>query len=517
MAQARAFIAAHPKARQPWDAKPFRWPGGVRPDSPDARNLFAVAAGMLYHKTAGAYAAPEAILQVVQEGSLLSFDRALEVEARAFVQLAASAQAKDMIRTLWFHKRAADQHLGLPQVEAHGFARVGVLGAGMMGAGLAFICAKAGLNVVLRDLSDEALGRARAHCEAEAKKLRHLGAEERAELLRRIQTTTEAGPLRGVDLVIEAVFEQLELKHKVAAEVEPLLAPGAVYASNTSAIPITDLAQVSERPDAFIGLHFFSPVEKMPLLEIVRGAATSDHTVARCLAFARAIRKTPIVVNDGYGFYTTRVFSAYILEGAQLVAEGYHPDMVEWVAREQGMVVPPLQVFDEVSLELGVKAMTQAAHYLGSETDLAGKDLVFALATEHGRKGRAHGAGFYDYADGRRRGIWSGLASLVPHRHPVPADRQVIGRRLMLAQVAEVARALDSGIIDRNRDADVGAVFGIGFAPNTGGPLAFMDRQGLPSLVAELREAEARWGKRFSPSPVLVRMAKAGERFYPKD
>ena len=512
--QAVAWIEANPRAKQPWAAPKFRWPGGVRPQSPAATNLYMVGAAMLYKKTAGAFRSPEVMLQTVQEGCRITFDRALEVESRAFARIATSDQAKDMIRTLWFHKNAADKHAGLPRTDDGGIRKVTILGAGMMGAGLAFVCAKAGYEVVLKDIHDEAVQAGMAHCEAQAKKLRHLGADAQQAILARITSTTSYDEVAGTDLVIEAVVENIAVKHTVIREVEPLLAEGAIFASNTSALPITDLAAASVAPERFVGLHYFSPVEKMPLVEIIRGQATTDDTLARVLHFSRAIKKTPIVVNDGYGFYTTRLFSAYILEGMQLVAEGHDPRIVEWAARTAGMVVPPLQVFDEVTLTLGLKAMDGARAYGRAEADLSGMRLLTALVKDHDRQGKAHGAGFYDYKDGKRLGIWSGLADLVGDATPDGEGIDLVRRRLMLVQAAEVARILDDGILDRFRDAEVGAILGLGFAPNTGGPLAWMQRQGLAELVVEMQAAADRWGTRYAPSQTLRKMAAAGEVFF---
>ncbi|MCB9676609.1 MAG: enoyl-CoA hydratase/isomerase family protein [Alphaproteobacteria bacterium] len=511
MAKAKAWLLANPKSKQPWDDPKFRWPG-VRPGSADARNLLLAASAMLYKKTAGAFPAAEDALSVVQEGAAVTFDRALEIEGRAFAKLATSDQAKDMIRTLFFHKTAAEKQKGLPRVEDDGFRKVAVLGAGMMGAGLAFVCAKAGYDVVLKDISEGALEKGMAHIDGELKKLRHLDDAAKAALRAKITPTVDLETLRGTDLVIEAVFEDLDLKHRVIRETEPYLSANGIFASNTSALPITDLAKASAHPDRFIGLHYFSPVEKMPLLEIICGEATGDDTLARSLAFARKIKKTVIVVNDGYGFFTSRVFSSYILEGAQLVAEGYDPNTIEWAARAAGMVVSPLQVFDEVSLALGVHAMTEAKKYRPDAEHIEGVDLVFGLV-EAGRKGKAYGAGFYDYEGGKRRGIWPGLAAMVggPGKQ---GSLKELGQRLMLAQVAEVGRALDEGIIRNWRDAEVGAIFGIGFAPNTGGPLAYIDRFGLPALVAELDRLAVEHGKRYAPSQLLRDMAAKGERFF---
>ena len=521
-----AWIQAHPGCKQPWDSDRFKWPGGS-PDGELGRNVFMAGAAMLFARTAGAFPAPEAVLMVVQEGGRLDFDAALQIEARAFTRLAVSDQAKDMIRTFFFHKSAAEKHEGLPalpQGQDAGIRKVAVLGAGMMGGGLAYMAASAGYPVVLRDIRQQALDAAMDRARQQvARRLKHLPAAEQQAVLDRIHPTLELADLAGVDLVIEAVVENLGVKHKVIAEVEPLLAPDAIFASNTSALPISSLAQASAAPERFVGLHYFSPVEQMPLVEIIAGRHTDDRTLARCLDFARRTKKTPIVVADGYGFYTTRVFSAYILEGAQLVAEGRDPRLIEWGARRAGMVVGPLQVFDEVTLALGAHVLEDAIREVGEMIDIPGTRLVAAMV-QAGRLGKAHGAGFYDYKDGRRSGTWAGLSTLVGGlglpavaADPDPvAEARLLGRRLLLAQCAEVARRLDQGILLRHRDAEVGAIFGIGFAPNTGGPLALMDRIGLPELVAELDAMAAAWGPRFAPAPVLRHMAARGERFFPE-
>jgi 3-hydroxyacyl-CoA dehydrogenase / enoyl-CoA hydratase / 3-hydroxybutyryl-CoA epimerase len=510
---AAAWIAANPKAKQPWDDKRFVWPGGMQAGTPDARNLFLAGAAMAYKKTAGAFPAVEEILSAVQEGSLLKFERALEVEARHFAKLVVSDQAKDMIRTLFFHKQAADRQEGLPRTDEHGIRKVAILGAGMMGAGLAVVCAKAGFEVVLKDIRADAVEKGMAHVRGEIAKLKHLDDAGRKGILDRVTGTLELQACSGADLVIEAVLENVAVKHAVTKETEPLLAPNAIWASNTSAIPITDLAKGSASADRFIGLHFFSPVEKMPLLELIRGKETSDDTLARSLAFGRAIKKTCVVVNDGYGFFTSRVFSSYIVEGAELVAEGHDPRLIEWAARTAGMVVPPLQVFDEVSLALGKHATEQGAEYRGREIlDAPGVKLMMKMV-EMGRAGKAAGAGFYEYAEGKRKGLWAGLADLAAPR-PAETGLELIRKRLMYAQLAEVARTVDEGILNHWRDAEVGAIFGIGFAPNTGGPLAMMDRIGLPQLVAELDALAERYGDRYRPAPALRRMAEQGERFF---
>ncbi|MGB0589783.1 MAG: 3-hydroxyacyl-CoA dehydrogenase NAD-binding domain-containing protein [Myxococcota bacterium] len=510
---ALAWIAANPRAKQPWDEKSFKWPGPA-PDSEDAINLFVGAYAMLFKKTAGAIPSPEVALKTVRQGSFLTMDRALELEAREFAAIAVSPGAKDMIRTFWYHRTAAERCEGLPTTESMNISKVGVLGAGMMGAGLAYVSAAKGLEVVVKDISQEALDGGQAHCKAEAAKKRHLSQEARDTILNRITWTLDLAPLEGCDLVIEAVVENDKVKAVVTREVEPLLAEGGIFASNTSAIPITHLAQASEQRERFIGLHFFSPVEKMPLLEIIMGEATNDETLARCLAFGRLIGKTPIVVNDGYGFYTSRVFGSYLMEAVQLVAEGHDPVLVEWAARERGMVVPPLKVFDEVTLTLGRKGLTQREAYLGESVDGPGIDLLKAMVDDHDRGGKAAGGGFYDY-EGKKRTIWPGLKALVSPT-PEVTGTPLIGDRLMYAQIAEVGRVLDDGILRKNRDAEVGAIFGIGFAPGSGGPLAWMDRRGLDTVVADLRRLAEAYGERFEPAQTLVTMADRGQRFFDK-
>ena len=508
---ALAWIAANPRAKQPWDEKNFKWPGPA-PKSEEAMNIFVGAYAMLYKKTAGAIPSPEVALKTVRQGSFLSIDSALELEARNFAGIAITPGAKDMIRTFWYHRTAAERCEGLPSTDDMNIAKVGVLGAGMMGAGLAFVSATKGLEVVVKDISQDALDGGIKHCKTEVAKKKHLSQDARDEILARITWTLDLAPLEGCDLVIEAVVENDKVKAVVTKEVEPLLAEGGIFASNTSAIPITHLAKAAEHRERFIGLHFFSPVEKMPLLEIIMGEETDDETLARSLAFGRLIGKTPIVVNDGYGFYTSRVFGCYLMEAVQMVAEGHDPVLIEWTARERGMVVPPLKVFDEVTLTLGRKGLTQREAYLGESVEGPGIDLLKSMVDEHQRAGKASGAGFYDY-EGKKRRIWPGLSALVAPT-PEVTGTELIGDRLMYAQIAEVGRVLDEGILRSKRDAEVGAIFGIGFAPGSGGPLAWMDRKGLSKVVADLERLAADHGERFKPASTLVNMADKGERFF---
>lgn len=511
---ARAWLLAHPTARQPWDDKGFRWKG-PRPGSPEAAQLFTAAAAMLTKRTAGSWPAGERALTVVQDGTRLGFDRACELEARHFAAIVVSDAAKDTLATVWVARQAAERQVGLEPAKEHGFRKVAVLGAGMMGAGLAWLCSRAGLEVVLKDVSEEAVARGLAAvAELIEKRGRHLGEAERSAWRERVRGSTALEAVRGADLVIEAVFEDLDLKRRVIAETLPLLSANAVFASNTSALPIAALGQGIPDPSRFIGLHFFSPVDQMQLVEVVVGPATSAETLGRCLAFARETGRLPIVVNDGYGFYTTRVFTAYILEGARMVAEGYPAAAVEWAARAAGMAVPPLQVFDEVSLELGRKAITQRERFTGVAVADPGAALALRMVQEAGRPGRAGGAGFYDYAGGKRQGIWPGLASFAG-LEPRTDDVAVLSRRLLLAQVAEALRCLDEGVLRRPVDADVGAVFGLGFAPGTGGPFRLADRIGLRALIEELDLLAAAHGPRFAVPAGLRVKAERGESLYP--
>ena len=508
---AAEWITANPVAKQPWDKAGFIYPGGVQPGTPDARNLFVGGAAMLAKKTAGAFLAPEAAIEAIYEGTSLDFDTALDIERRHFVRLATGDQAKDMLRTLWYHRTAVERQEGLPRVDQDGFETIGIIGAGMMGAGLAFISAQRGYQVILKDITQEALDRGLAHCNEEAKSRRHLSQDARDEILGRITGTLHNGELAVCDLVIEAVFENKSLKHTVTREIEPSLGPDAIWASNTSALPITGLAEASTRPEQFIGLHFFSPVEKMPLLEIIVGAETDEHTLARTLAFARNIKKTAIVVNDGYGFFTSRFFSAYIMEALELVAEGHDPVLIEWAARKAGMVVSPLKVFDEVSLGLAAHGIEMREAYEGRKLDLAGVRLVRKMV-ELGRTGKKDGQGFYDWSV-RPRKIWPGLRDLAEGT-PQETGVDYIAERLMLAQVVQAANCLQEGVLRTKRDAEVGALMGVGFAPASGGPLAWMDRYGIRDLVNRLDALTRSHGDRFTVPDLLREMAEKNETFF---
>jgi 3-hydroxyacyl-CoA dehydrogenase/enoyl-CoA hydratase/3-hydroxybutyryl-CoA epimerase len=383
LAKARELIASA-SAKPAWERDGHQTPG-PKPGSGEARDLYLAACGLLFDKTAGALEAPQVAVQAIHEGSQLELSRALEVEARHFAKLAVSDQAKAMMGSLWFHKSAAERLDDLPKAATADIERVAILGAGMMGAALGYVCAEQGMQVVLKDIKKGAIDSALAHVAKLAAK-RKKGREDQAKaIVERVSGTIELSDLADVDLVIEAVFEDLKLKHRVLEETQGALSQRGIWASNTSALPISELAEPAERPERFIGLHFFSPVEKMPLVEVIVADKTDEQTLARSLAFCRQLKKTPIVVNDGYGFYTTRVFTAYILEGAQMVAEGQDPRLVEWAARAAGMAVGPLQVFDEVTLTLVRHAFENGSRYLEEHRELAklpGFELVCKLVDQ---------------------------------------------------------------------------------------------------------------------------------------
>jgi 3-hydroxyacyl-CoA dehydrogenase/enoyl-CoA hydratase/3-hydroxybutyryl-CoA epimerase len=517
-AQAKAWIAANGNAKQPWDKSGFRFPGGVEPNSDMGRQLFVGGAAMLLKKTHGAFKAPEAAIQAVYEGCNLGFDAGVQIEARYFTTCVVSDQSKDMIRTFWYHKNSVEKQADLPKIEDTRIKTVGILGAGMMGAGLAFICARRGYHVVLKDIDQTALEKGLAHCKTQIdKKLRFLTPDAKGEILNRIQGSLQVNDLKPCDLIIEAVFENIDLKHRVIKETEAVIGEDAIFASNTSALPIGDLVTASIRPDKFIGLHFFSPVEQMPLLEVIQPESTSNETLARALAFGRDIKKTSIVVNDGYGFYTTRFFSAYVMEAAQLVAEGYAPILIERAGSKAGMIVPPLKVFDEVTLSLAAHGFEMREKYDGKPLDMAGVRLVRKMV-EMGRLGKAAGGGFYEY-EGKKRQLWTGLSELAdgdrsqcdPHN-----DMDIIQDRLMLAQVLEALKCLDEGILRSTAEGEIGAIFGVGFSPNTGGPFAWCDRRGIPEVVRALDALAAQHGDRYAPPNVLREMADSGETFFPQ-
>ena len=514
---ARAWITANPKARQAWDQPKFRFPGGDS-RSPAVAQVFSIAPAIAAQKTWGNYPAVQHIMSSIFEGGLLDFEAASVVESRYFAACVTSPVARNMVGTLWVQlnaiKRGASRPPGVP---ASKVSKLGVLGAGMMGAGIAHVAAAAGIEVVLLDSTAALAEKGKAHAQGlldKAVKKGRSTAEKRDALLARITPTSDHALLKGCDLVIEAVFEDREVKAAVTKQAEAVLAETAVFASNTSTLPISGLAQASARPHNFIGLHFFSPVDRMPLVEIIVGKATSDETLAHGFDFVLQIGKTPIVVNDSRGFYTSRVFGTYVMEGIAMLKEGVHPRSIEVAGLQAGMPMPPLALQDEVSLSLGLHVAEQTRKDLAAEgrpwTEHPGMGVVRQLC-EIGRVGRKAGKGFYDWTDDGKQ-LWPELTELYPVAAQQPEQRELIDR-LIFAQANEAARCVEEGVLRSVADANIGSIFGWGFAPFHGGVLQFINAIGAAAFVARARELAARFGPRFEPAAIVVRQAASGGRF----
>ncbi|MEI8406329.1 MULTISPECIES: 3-hydroxyacyl-CoA dehydrogenase NAD-binding domain-containing protein [unclassified Kribbella] len=505
-------------AKQPWDRDGYKIPGGT-PSSPKLAAFLPAFPANLRKQLKGApYPAPRAIMSAAVEGSQVDFDTASRIESRYFVSLATGQIAKNMIQAFFFDLQAinagASRPSGVPKYKAR---KVGVLGAGMMGAGIAYVCAKVGIEVILKDVSLEAAARGKAYSEKLLAKQVQKGRTTPAqveEFLSRITPTADPNDLAGCDLVIEAVFESEELKQKVFAEIAGVVEPDALLCSNTSTLPITSLADGIDRPDDFIGMHFFSPVDRMPLVELIVGEKTSDRAIARAYDVVRQIKKTPIVVNDSRGFFTSRVFGTLVMEGAAMVAEGVDPVMIERAATQMGFPAPPLAMLDEVTLTLPQKirdAALAAGDNAGAFDDHPGMVVTDRLVNEFDRRGKAAGAGFYDYpSDGPKR-LWRGLWEAFPRGGAVPViDLQ---ERMTFAMALETVKCLDEGVLRSVADANIGSIFGIGFPPLHGGALQYINAYGLPAFVTRARSLAASYGKRFEPPALLVRKAEAGEIF----
>jgi 3-hydroxyacyl-CoA dehydrogenase/enoyl-CoA hydratase/3-hydroxybutyryl-CoA epimerase len=516
LAKAKAWCLAHPKARQPWDEPKFRFPGGDS-RSPAVAQLWSIAPSVAAAKSYGNYPAVTHIMSSVFEGGLLGFDAASAVESRYFAACAMTQESRNMIGTLWYQLNAIKKGASRPaKVAKTQVRKLGVLGAGMMGAGIAYVSAKAGIDVVLLDTTLELAEKGKAHSQQlldKAVKKGRTTAEQRDALLARIRPTTSYEDLADCDLVIEAVFEDRAVKADVTKKAEAVIGAGAVFASNTSTLPITGLAKASARPTHFVGLHFFSPVDKMPLVEIIVGEKTSDETLARGFDYVLQIGKTPIVVNDSRGFYTSRVFATYVMEGITMLKEGVHPRHVEQAGLQAGMPMPPLALQDEVSLSLSLHVMEQ------TKKDLADEDKVYhphpaeeviRQLCEIGRIGKKAGKGFYDYGDDGKR-LWPGLAEMYPPADEQPPQKELIDR-LMFVQANEAARCLQEGVLRSVADGNIGSIFGWGFAPFHGGALQFIDAMGPKAFVARARELAAMYGTRFEPAAIVVKAADEGRR-----
>lgn len=503
---------------KPWDAKGYKMPGGA-PYHPAGFMTFVGASAMVNGKTQGVFAGAKALLSAVYEGALVPFDTALKIEARHFTSVLMNPSSTAMIRSLFINKEALEKGANRPEAPDQTVRKLGVIGAGMMGAGIAYVSANAGIEVVLIDAKQESADKGKSYSEGILDKgiaRKKVTAEKKAEVLGRITATTDYTALAGCDLIVEAVFEDVGVKAGVTKAVLAAVGPDCIFATNTSTLPITELAKASDTPENFIGIHFFSPVDKMALVEIIKGKATGDRAVAKALDYVRQIRKTPIVVNDARFFYANRCIIPYLNEGVRLMAEGAKPALVENAARMLGMPLGPLQLLDEISIDLGVKIAKATKAAMGDAyPDSAVDEVLFAMADE-GRLGRKSNAGFYAYDDaGKRLGLWDEL----DHRYPAAKtqpDLTTVQNRLMMAQVLEAVRALEEGVLLDIREGDVGAILGWGFAPWSGGPFGWLDIIGAKKAVAICDALTAAYGARFT-APLLLRdMAQSGKAFYPQ-
>ena len=515
--KAKEWVKANPSAAtQPWDVKGFKFPGGAGQFNPGFVQTMVGALPMTLKQTQRNMNAPVALLSAVYEGAMLPFDRAIRIESKYFAKVASDPQAGNMIRSLFVNKNAAERGARRPKDQAKApTKKLAMLGAGMMGAGIATVAAQAGMEVLLFDRDLAYAEKGRAHVEEQLKKRLGKGMtpEKMAETLGRVMPTTDFAALAGADFVIEAVFEDMAIKAEVTKKVEEVLGPDVIFGSNTSTLPITRLARAWSKPENFIGIHFFSPVEKMPLVEIILGKQTGPAAIAKAMDFVAQIKKTPIVVNDSRGFYTSRCFATYVQEGVEMVAEGINPALIENAGRQLGMPVGPLAVGDEVSIELGHKIVVAAQKELGDAYVAQPSDAVMARMVELGRLGRKNGKGWYDYPEGGKKHLWPGLEEMFP-RAAMQPDVEEVKERLLYRQLVECARCYEEGVLETVEDGDLGAIFGWGFAPWTGGPFSHMDTIGIGHVVAVLERLAARHGERFAPTVQLQDMAASGAVFY---
>jgi 3-hydroxyacyl-CoA dehydrogenase/enoyl-CoA hydratase/3-hydroxybutyryl-CoA epimerase len=517
--RARVFIEAHTEAVQPWDDKNYRMPGGT-PDSPKIALGLAVAPAMLTQKSRGLYPAPEAIMSCMVEGARVDFDTALRIESRYLAGLIVGQVAKNMISAFFFNLNAIKGGAGRPKdVPRAKFAKVGILGAGMMGAGIAYANAMRGIPSVLKDVAIEAAEKGRGYTAKLLEKRVKRGQMDEAraaQTLSLITPTATAEDLKGCDLIIEAVFEKRDLKAQVTKESEPMLAANGIFASNTSTLPITGLAEASAKPDHFIGLHFFSPVDKMQLVEIIVGKKTSPETLARAYDYVQQIGKTPIVVNDSRGFFTSRVFGTFVMEGIMMLSEGIPAPVIENAGRQAGMPVGPLEVIDATSLSLSWHVMQQTRADFAKEgitrAPLPNEIIVDRMVNEFKRPGRAGGGGFYDYPKDGDKTLWPELKKLF-EKPDTKWEMQELKDRILYRQAIETARCLEENVLRNVADANIGSIFGIGFPPWTGGALQFINSEGLEKFVKRADALAAKYGERFAVPKIVREKAAKGERF----
>ena len=519
MAKAKAWIKATPKSQQPWDIKGYRMPGGL-PSNPALAQKLVIIPSILRQKTKGCYPAPEKILAAAVEGAQVGFDQACTIESRYFTELAIGQISKNMIGTFWFQLNEIKAGGSRPDnIPAYTTKKVGVLGAGMMGAGIAYSSAMSGIEVVLKDISQEAADKGKAYSEALLKKRvsrKQMTEEKMQSVLALITATAEASDLDGCDLIIEAVFENQELKAKVTQEAEQFMSAEGVFASNTSTLPITGLAKASKNAAKFIGLHFFSPVDKMPLVEIIKGEKTDDETLARAFDYVLQIKKTPIVVNDSRGFFTSRTFGTFVGEGLTMLSEGIHPQFIESAALQAGMPIGPLAIQDEVSMALSRKVTSQTRLGLKAEgIDMPVSEaeaVTNRMIDEFQREGKSAGAGLYDYPAKGKKKIWPGL---IEHfvKPEVTITLEKAKERILFRQSLETLRCYEEGVLTSVRDANIGSIFGIGFAPWTGGAIQYVNQYGVRKFYERAQQLTEQYGERFAPPAILKAQAEKDEAF----
>ena len=513
--QAKAWILENrdnpDAAVQPWDRKGYKIPGGGA-TSPAIQQAITGGTAMLMQKTRGLLPAPEKILDIAVQALSLDLETALKIESRGLAALTLTPQAKNMISTFFFGLNKINSGASRPDVPKQKTSKVGVLGAGMMGQGIAYVSAMAGIDVVLKDMTQEAAEKGKAYSAKLLDKRVERGRttpEQRDEVLGRILATNKDEDLAGCDLIIEAVFENMELKHNVTRQLESYLAEGGTWGSNTSTLPITQLAEASSKPENFVGIHFFSPVDKMPLVEIIVGEKTSDEALAKAFDYTQQIKKTPIVVNDSLGFFTSRTFGTYLDEGVRLLHEGVHPVLIDNMGKAIGMPVGSLQVYDEVSMELSRKAQATwremgVEDKWGDGTIL--REVVDTMVVKNGRGGRHHGGGFYEYGDDGSRKVWPGLLDLY-YRSDVCLPEDDMKDRLLFRQVIEALKCLETGVLRSEEDGNIGSIMGIGAPVWTGGLIQFVSTYGYDRFVARCRELAAAYGDRFDPPQIAVERA----------
>lgn len=518
LAEAKRWLVEEGDPVQPWDKKGFRIPGGAGPSSPAVAQMLVVSNAMLQAKTFHNLPAPKAILSCLYEGPQLPMDKALDVEAKYFTLLQLDPVSRNMIRTLFINKGKADKLMHRPEgVPKTTFRKIGVVGAGLMGAGIAYHCAKLGIETVLIDRDQAAADKGKAYSAKRLEKDIAKGrmTQDKADaILARIHPTTDYAGLADVELVVEAVFEDRGIKAEITRKLDAVLPAHAVIASNTSALPISELAEAGAHPENFIGMHFFSPVERMPLVEIIRGRKTSPETLAHALDLVQAMKKTPIVVNDGPGFFTSRFIGAYINESLAMVTEGVNPALIENAAKMAGIPVGPLTVSDEIGLDTAYHASQQRKKDEGDAFKPTPTfRLVEKLVGELGRHGRKNGKGFFAYAADGSKKLWPGLAELFPPLAEQPSVDEVKAR-MLYAQLVDAAKAMAEGVLIDPADGDVGSILGVGFPAYLGGPFSMMDTIGIDKVVAECDRLAARYGAQYAAPQLLRDMAAEGRTFY---